>query len=94
MYALVHHQISKPEEFLAIVQKETKFPEGFRVHAFLPATSHKTATCIWEAPDTKSLKNFLEPILGKTSVNTYVEVDENIAQGLPKSKAKEPALHN
>jgi hypothetical protein len=84
MYVLAHHQISKPEEFLAIIQSETKFPEGFKVHAFLPAVSHKTATCIWEAPDAKALENLIEPVLGKTSVNTYVEVDEGIAMGLPR----------
>ena len=84
MYVLVHHQISKPEDFLAIVQSGKKFPEGFTVHAFLPAASHKTATCIWEAPDMKALENLLEPVLGKTSVNTYEQVDESIAMGLPK----------
>ena len=86
MYVLVHHQISQPEEFLAIVQSGKKFPEGFNVHAFLPAASHKTATCIWEAPDTMALENLLEPVLGKTSSNTYEQVDESIAMGLPALK--------
>ena len=86
MYVLVHHQISNPEEFLSIVQSGKKFPEGFNVHAFLPAASHKTATCIWEAPDTKALEDLLEPVLGKTSSNTYEQVDESIAMGLPALK--------
>lgn len=86
MYVLVHHQISKPEEFLAIVKSGKKFPEGFTVHAFLPASSHKTATCIWEAPGTKALENLLNPVLGKTSINTYEQVDESIAIGLPRLK--------
>jgi hypothetical protein len=86
MYVLVHHQISQPEDFLAIVQSGKKFPEGFTVHAFLPASSHKTATCIWEAPDTKALENLLNPVLGKTSMNTYEQVDESIAMGLPRLK--------
>ena len=92
MTILVQHQISKPEEFLSIVQSGAKFPEGFKVHAFLPATSHKSATCIWEAPDTKALENLLEPILGKTSTNTYLEVDESIAMGLP--GLKEAVMHS
>ena len=92
MYALVHHQISKPEEFLGIVQSGGKFPEGFEVLAFLPDVSHKAATCIWEAPDTTSLKNLLEPILGNTAVNTYLVIDEGIALGL--SKLKEAELHH
>ena len=92
MYILVHHQLTKPEEFLAIVQEGAKFPDGFTVHSFLPAKNHKTATCIWEAPDTMALENLLEPILGKTSNNTYVQVDEGIAQGLP--GLKEAAMHN
>jgi len=83
MYVLVHHQISNPGDFLAIVQSGKKFPEGFTVHAFLPAASHKTATCIWEAPDRKALENLLDPVLGNTSINTYEEVDESIAMGLP-----------
>ena len=92
MHALVHHQISKPEEFLAIVQSGATFPAGFSVIAFLPATSHKTATCIWEAPDTKSLQNLLDPILGNTSSNTYIEVDEKAAMGL--QGFKEAVMHN
>ena len=91
MYALVHHQIGKPEEFLAIVQAGGKFPEGFEVLAFLPEVSHKAATCIWEAPDTTSLKNLLDPILGNTSINTYQVIDEGLAQGL--SKLKETEMH-
>jgi len=83
MYVLVHHQINKPEEFLAIVQSGKEFPQGFTVHAFLPSSSHKTATCIWEAPGLKALENLLDPVLGKTSINTYEQVDEGIAIGLP-----------
>ena len=86
MYVLVHHQISNPEEFLAIVQAGKQFPEGFNVHAFLPAASHKTATCIWEAPNTQALENLLDPVLGNTSVNVYEQVDESIAMGLPQLK--------
>ncbi|MES2848000.1 MAG: hypothetical protein V4685_03005 [Bacteroidota bacterium] len=91
MYALVHHQISDPEKFLAITQSEAKFPPGFEVLAFLPDVSHKSATCIWEAPDTTSLKNLLEPVLGNTSTNSYHQIDESIAQGL--SKLKEAEMH-
>ena len=91
MYALVDHQISNPEKFLAITQSGEKFPPGFEVLAFLPDVSHKSATCIWEAPDTASLKDLLDPILGNTSVNSYHEIDESIALGL--SKLKEAEMH-
>ena len=82
MHALVHHQINKPEEFLAIVKSGGSFPEGFEVLAFLPDVSHKSATCIWEAPDTKALQNLLEPLLGDTSTNSYLEIDETLSMGL------------
>ena len=91
MYALVHHQINKPAEFMAIVEAGGKFPEGYEVLAFIPEISHKTATCVWEAPDTTSLKNFLDPILGDTASNTYLVVDEAKAMGL--SKLKEAEMH-
>lgn len=91
MYALVHHQISDPEKFLAITQSGATFPAGFEVLAFLPDAAHKTATCIWEAPDTTSLRNLLEPVLGNTAVNSYLAIDETIALGL--SKLKEAELH-
>lgn len=84
MYILVHHQINLPEEFLGIVKSDTKFPEGFKVHAFLPAASHKTATCIWEAPNVNALENLIEPILKNSSINIYEQVDEGIAVGLPR----------
>ncbi len=62
MYALVHHQMSDPERFLAITQSGATFPSGFEVLAFLPDVSHKAATCIWKAPGTTALKNLLEPV--------------------------------
>ena len=91
MYALVHHQISDPEKFLAITQSGATFPAGFEVLAFLPDVAHKSATCIWEAPDTVALRNLLEPVLGNTAVNSYHAIDETIALGL--SKLKEAELH-
>lgn len=94
MFILVHHQISKPDEFLAIVQSDTKFPDGLNTLSFLPSVSHKTATCLWEAPDINSLRNFMEPVLGKVSVNDYVEIDESLAKGLPKVQQREAALQN
>jgi hypothetical protein len=87
MYIVVNHQITDQEKFLAISTAGAPASEDFKLHAFLPAVSHKTATCFWEAPDTESLKQFLEPILGASSVNTYSEIDEKIAMGLPKATA-------
>jgi len=66
-------------------------PKEMKFLLFLPEVSHKAATCIWEAPDTASLQNFLDPILGDTSVNTYQVIDEGLAQGL--SKLKEAEMH-
>jgi len=84
MYVLVHHQITDPEKFLSIFQ--TRVPDNpfFKVLAFLPAIDSNVASCLWEAIDTKPLQKFLDPILGNSSHNTYLQVDENIAVGLPK----------
>jgi hypothetical protein len=89
MHLLVHHQISKPDEFLAIVQSGGKFPEGFEVLAFLPDVSHQNATCIWEAPDVNSLRSLVEPVLKNTCVNTYQQIDDNLAMWLAKLTAAE-----
>ncbi len=74
---------------MSIVQAGGQFPPGFEVLAFLPEASHNTAICVWEATDTTSLKELLEPILGSTSSNTYYEIDESQAQGLSKLKVAE-----
>ena len=91
MYALVQHQINKPEKFLSIVQSGVKLPEGFELLAFLPEVSHTSATCIWEAPDTDSIRNLIEPMLGDTSLNSYQEIDESISLGL--ARLKEHEMH-
>jgi len=88
MYVLVHHEISDPEKFLAIVKAGTPENPNFKVLAFLPSLSHTRATCFWRATDTQSLQSFLDPILGDSSQNTYIQVDEKIAV-LP---TKEPSL--
>jgi hypothetical protein len=85
MYVVVHHEISDPEKFLSIVQAGAPDNADFKVLAFLPAVSHTKATCFWEATSVNSLQEFLEPILGGSSKNTYLQVDETIAM-LPARK--------
>ena len=79
MILLVQHDITNKEKFMSITTAGAPPSDTFKVIAFLPAVSQPTATCIWEAPDAASLKNFLEPILGDSSKNTYIEVDSKLA---------------
>jgi hypothetical protein len=89
MYVLVHHQIIDPEKFLSIVQSGAPYNPHFQVYAFLPAINRTAASCLWEATDTNSLQIFLDPILGNSSTNTYLQVDEKIAIGLPSLRVME-----
>ena len=92
MYIVVNHQITNPEKFLSIVAKGVPANDKFKVQAFLPAVSHSTATCFWEAPNVEELQNFLDPMLGDSSRNIYNQVDEKIAKGLPKEKEAAMAM--
>jgi hypothetical protein len=87
MYVVVHHQITDPEKFLSITGAGVPDHPTIQLHAYLPEVNHKTATCLWTAPDTKSLQLFLDPILGTSSKNTYAQVDEKI--GILPKKEKE-----
>jgi hypothetical protein len=89
MYIVVHHQVTDPEKFLSIIQASVPDSPYFKAHAFLPTINRHAASYRWEDIDTTSLQKFLDPILGNSSNNTYLEADENIAIGLPKQGVME-----
>lgn len=92
MYIVVHHRISDPERFFAAAQQGlANLPQGLVVHQVSPAKGSRSATCLWEADSIEAVQNFLEPAVGEVSENTYYEVDEPNAIGLPRRREESPA---
>jgi hypothetical protein len=61
-------------------------PESLRRHQFLTATDLTRAVCLWEAPAVDDLRDYLDPQLEPASTQTYLQVNEERAVGLPESQ--------
>ncbi len=60
---------------------------GLKLLQFLPPQDGSVATCVWEADSTDSLREYLDPATAGVTENTYIEVDEENAIGLPAAAA-------
>ena len=87
MYIVVEHVISDPDAFFGVAEKVAAAPPGYTALQFCPSTSKDRAVCLWEAKSVDALKGFLDPVIGKSSRNTYYAVDSTKAMGLPIKKA-------
>jgi len=45
------------------------------------------AFCLWDADAIDNLRNYLDPATAGVTENTYIEVDEESAVGLPEAAA-------
>jgi hypothetical protein len=92
MYVIVQHQISDPERFFAAAQQGmADLLQGLTLYQVSPARGGRAATCLWEAGSIENLQSFLEPAVGNVAQNTYYEVDEPNAFGLPRRAAQTSA---
>ena len=78
MYVVVHHEIRNPETAFArgeSLQTGEGAPAGVRVLQFYPSTDGSTVTCLWEADAVSALQEYVDTVLGDSSVNACYEVD-------------------
>lgn len=58
-------------------------PPGVSARQFCPSQDHSRATCLWEADSIDTVRTYLEPYSAGVCENTYYEIDEQTAFGLP-----------
>jgi hypothetical protein len=78
MYVVVQHEIRNPETAFARgekLQTGEGAPEGVRVLQFYPSTDGSAVTCLWEADAVSPVQEYVDTVLGDSSVNTCYEVD-------------------
>lgn len=83
MFVAIYHEIHNKDLFKEKVNQMTPPPESLRRHQFLTATDLTGAACVWEAPSVDALRDYLDPQLEPASTQTYIEVNEERAVGLP-----------
>jgi hypothetical protein len=89
MHIVVQHQITDPEKFFSMDAEEVGGggPPGVQGRQFFPSQDRSVAACLWEADSIDTLRDYLDPATAGASENTYFEVDEERAVGLPEAAA-------
>jgi hypothetical protein len=89
MQVSVLHRITDPEKFFSMDAEEVAGggPPGVQGEQFFPSTDRSTAVCLWQADSIDTLRDYLDPATAGASENTYFEVDEERAVGLPEAAA-------
>ena len=89
MHIVVEHRITDLDKFSSMDAAEVAGGggPGLKLRQFLPPQDGSVATCVWEADSTDSLREYLDPATAGVTENTYIEVDEENAIGLPAAAA-------
>ena len=78
MYTVVLHDITDPQAAFARGQQlmaNEGAPHGTRVLQFYPSLDHTQVTCLWESDSVASLQDYVDAVLGDSSVNICYPVD-------------------
>jgi hypothetical protein len=89
MHIVVEHRIIDLDKFSSMDAADVGGGggPGLKLRQFLPPQDGSVATCVWEADSTDALREYLEPATAGVTENTYIEVDEENAIGLPAAAA-------
>jgi hypothetical protein len=82
MYVLVQHTITDPRAFWNDADPRTLDPE-VKLHHTFPTPDGTRAVCIWEVDAVETLRNLLEPMIGKVIRNEYFTVENREGFALP-----------
>ena len=84
MYILVQHTIKDPATVWSRAHAAlASTPANLKLHHSIPSPNGTTAVCVWEADSIPTLKTYLDPMLGPSADNTYVEVINKDGVALP-----------
>ena len=78
----VVHRIHDPEGWAkALGNDEDTTPSDFHLHSFVEAEDRHVALCVWEAPSSDALQEFLDRSFGHAAVNEVFPVDLRVMGG-------------
>ena len=68
MFIVALHQITNKEAFLAAGDTvANNVPAGLKSIQFFPSADCRQAVCLWEGDSPEAVRDYLEPIIGKSS---------------------------
>jgi hypothetical protein len=87
MFVVVHHRVVDRKKFLATDPQDIggNALSGVQVRRLLPARNTSAAACPWETESLVTPRDCLDPATRGICVNTYFEVDPELAMGLPQT---------
>ena len=91
MFIVLQHRITNPPVAFARGQNlldGNGAPAGTRVVQFYPSRDRNDVICLWESTSVDELREYADAVMGDSSVNSYFEVDPEIARGLPEVSAR------
>lgn len=86
MFIAIYHEIHDQDLFKEKVNSMAPPPENLRRHQFFTAKDLSRASCLWEGPSVDALRNYIDPSLEPASTQTYIQINEERAVGLPESQ--------
>ncbi|ELR66996.1 hypothetical protein C942_04700 [Photobacterium marinum] len=82
MFIAIEHEITDPELFWQKASGAMSHPPaGMRLHSTMVSEHQKMCQCMWEAESIDIVREFLEPELANSCVNTYYQIDPDKAIG-------------
>jgi len=82
MFIAIQHEITDPELFWQKASGALAHPPaGMRLHTTMVSEHQKLCQCMWEAESIDMVREFLEPELANSCVNTYYQIDPDRAIG-------------
>jgi hypothetical protein len=89
MNIVAQHRIIDPEKFSSMDAQAVADggPPGVELRQFFPPQDASAAICLWEADSLDAVRNYVDPATAGVTENSYFEVDEQRAMGLPESAA-------
>jgi hypothetical protein len=86
MKILVNHNINNPQSFWESAQAslpELPVAGVNRILQVMPNSDMTQAACLWDADSVEKLDSYLRSKVGDWSKETYMEVNETNAMGVP-----------
>jgi hypothetical protein len=84
MFVIAQHKITDPKGFWEGVKRGmADIPADMKVRQMLPNADGTAAICLWQADSVAKVKALVDGSVGRFSTNTFFEVAEATAVGLP-----------
>lgn len=87
MYVIVQHRITDPGKFFSVDARDVlgNAPADVQGRGFYPSHDKTAAICLFEATSVAAVRDYIDPVTDGACENTYFQVLEDYALGLPQS---------